>query len=88
MFAHISPKLLDSTADPLALADERRQPVGVVEGSGEPEEGEYSGEFVEDEEGGDVGDGSVPEGLDVSAKEVGETRFDARNAGCFFAGGR
>lgn len=52
-----------------------------MEGAGEAEERDDGGELVQDEEGGDVGERSGAEGLDVAAEELGEAGFDAGDAG-------
>lgn len=67
--------------DPFVFADVWGQPVGVVENPGEAEERDYGGEFVQDEEGGYVGDGSGAEGLEVAGEEVWEARFEAGDSG-------
>lgn len=53
----------------------------------EPEERDYGGEFVEDEEGGYVGEGRGAEGLEVAVEETGEAGFEAGDAGGFWGGG-
>ena len=51
-----------------------------MECSGEPEEGDDSGEFVQDEEGGDVGERGVGERGGVSVQEFGEAAVEAVDA--------
>lgn len=70
--AHPVPEHHLVLVDPFVLADVGWQPVGVVENSGEAEERDYGGEFVQDEEGGYVGDGRGAEGLKVAGEEVWE----------------
>lgn len=73
-------ELLDGREHPRALGEPGRQPLRVVECSGEPEEGDDGGEFVQNEEGGDVGERGVGERGGVSVQEFGEAAVEAVDA--------
>ena len=53
----------------------------VVEVACETEERDYGGEFVQEEEGGDVGEWSVGERIGVFVEEAGEAAVEALDAG-------
>ncbi len=54
----------------------------VVECGCEAEKGDYGGELVQDEEGGDVGERSAGKGGGVFVQESGKATVEAVDAGC------
>lgn len=68
---------------PFPLADVWRQPVEVMEGAGKSKERDDSREFMQDQEGGNVGDGGIAKRSDDALEEAWETRFEAGDTRCW-----
>lgn len=64
-------KLFSALDDPLSLCKIGRQPLPVMKGTREAEEGNNGGQLVEDEEGGDVRDWGVLEPQEGRPQEAG-----------------